>query len=84
MLLRDAGLAFSVGLTVPEAGRSVLGALCETDPAVSGWARAIEIVTDVVSKKLGEERLRHRQCACAIANATMSFAEVIADQDTRS
>jgi hypothetical protein len=67
MRLRDAGLDFPVGLTIPSSGRSLANVVCMVDPPNSEWTQATEIVLAVFGRILGGQRLgtRHRPYAVA-------------------
>jgi hypothetical protein len=77
--LRDAHLDFPVFLTVPNSGDSLATIATPLDPSDSGWAHASAIVCRIIGKRLGDVRLRGHALHCAVANATMGAAEVMAD-----
>jgi hypothetical protein len=81
MLLRDSGLDFPVGFTVPSSGRALVNVVCMVDPPDSDWTQATEIVVAVLGKILGGQKLRTGLSRCAVARAPMSVAEVTADLD---
>ena len=78
--LRDARLDFPVFLTVPNSGESLATMACPLDPSDSDWSRASAIVCRIIGQRLGDARLSGRSLHCAIANATMGAADVIADK----
>jgi hypothetical protein len=77
--LRDAHLDFPVFLTVPNSGDSLATMACPLDPSGKDWSHASTIVCRIMGKRLGDVRLRGRPLHCAVANATMGAAEVMAD-----
>jgi hypothetical protein len=79
MALRDAGLRFPVYLTVPNSGDALAIFATPLDPSDKEWLQASTIVSRIVSKTLGDIPLRNRPQECAMARATMSAADVIAD-----
>jgi hypothetical protein len=80
--LRESGLNFPVGLTVPSSGCAFMTMVTTVDPSEDDWSRATAIVRHLVSCKLGGIRLRSRPLPCAMVNATMGAAEVTADVRT--
>jgi hypothetical protein len=77
--LRDAHLDFPVFLTVPNSGDSLATMACPLDPSASDWSHASAIVCGIIGKRLGGVGLRGRALHCAVANATMGAADVVAD-----
>ena len=77
--LRDARLDFPVYLTVPNSGDSFATMACPLDPTDSDWSHASAIVCRIIGERLGGVRLRGRSLHCAVANATMGAADVVAD-----
>jgi hypothetical protein len=77
--LRDAHLDFPVFLTVPNSGHSVATMACPLDPSDTQWSHASAIVCRIIGQRLGDVRLRGRPMICAVANATISAADVMAD-----
>jgi hypothetical protein len=76
--LRDAHLDFPVFLTVPNSGDSLATMACPLDPSASDWSHASAIVCGIIGKRLGGVGLRGRALHCAVANATMGAADVVA------
>jgi hypothetical protein len=74
--LLKANLSFPIGLTTPSSGRAFLTIVTQNDPSDEEWARASEIVRDIVSKKLVGIELRSRPLPCTIVNAPISAAEI--------
>ena len=52
---------------------------CPLDPSDSDWSHASAIVCRIIGQRLGDARLRGRPLHCAVANATMGAADVMAD-----
>jgi hypothetical protein len=77
--LREAHLDFPVYLTVLNSGDSVATMACPIDPSDSDWSHASAIVCRIIGRRLGNVRLRGRALHCAVANATISATEVMAD-----
>ena len=77
--LRDAHLDFPVFLTVPNSGDFLATMACPLDPSDADWSHASAIVCGVIGKRVGDVRLRGRALHCAVANATMGAADVVAD-----
>ena len=78
-LLHDAHLDFPVFLTVPNSGDSVATMACPLDPSDADWSHASAIVCRIIGQRLGDVRLFGRALHCAVANAAMGAAEVMAD-----
>ena len=77
--LRDAHLDFPVFLTVPNSGNSLATMASPLDPSDSEWSHASAIVCRIIGQRLGDARLHGRPLHCAVANATMGAADVMAD-----
>src|ERR1700730_2297315 len=77
--LRDAHLDFPVSITVPNSGQSVAGMACPLDLTDTQWSQATAIVCRIIGQRLGDVRLRGRALHCAVANATMGAADVVAE-----
>jgi hypothetical protein len=75
--LRDAGLDFTVYLTVPNSGDALTTVACPLDPSSEDWSKASAIVCRITSQRLGIVRLRSRRLVCAVAEATMSAGDVM-------
>src|ERR1700693_5888524 len=80
--LRNAQLDFPVFLTVPNSGDSLATMACPLDPSDEDWSHASAIVCRIIGQRLGDVRLRGRALHCAVANATVGAAEVMADAAT--
>ena len=76
MAMRDEGLHFPVYITVRNSGGSLATIATPLDPSDDDWSRAAAIVCQVMEKKIGGGKLTGRELACAIANGSMSAAEV--------
>jgi hypothetical protein len=74
--LLKANLTFPIGLTTPSSGRAFLTIVTQNDPSDEEWAKASEIVCDIVSEKLDRIELRSRPLPCTMVNAPISAAEV--------
>ncbi len=77
--LREVHLDFPVFLTVPNSGDSLATMACPIDPSDSDWSHASAIVCRIIGERLGDARLCGRPLHCAVANATMGAADVMAD-----
>ena len=77
--LRDAHLDFPVFLTVPNSGESLATMACPIDSSGEDWAHASAIVCRIIGQRLGDARLCGRPLHCAVANATMGAADVVAE-----
>ena len=85
--MREAGLHFQLGLTVPTSGLTLITMVTQEDPGDRDWSHAAAIVCQTVSKKLGAIQLRSQSLMCAMANAPIVAAEIThnaLDFDTRS
>ncbi len=80
--LREAHLDFPVFLTVPTSGESLATMACPLDPSDGDWSHASAIVCRIIGRRLGDVRLRGRSLHCAVANATMGAADVMADTES--
>jgi hypothetical protein len=76
MVLRDEGLNFPVFMTVRDNGNSLATIATPLDPSDGDWSRAAAIVCQVIGKRIGTGGLQSRELPCAIANGSMSAAEV--------
>ena len=77
--LRDAHLDFPVFLTVPNSGESLATMACPLDPSDADWSHASALVCSIIGQRLGDVRLCGRPLQCAVANATIGAADVVAD-----
>jgi hypothetical protein len=77
--LRDANLDFPIYLTVPHSGDPLVTITCPLDPSDEDWSDASVIVCRIIGKRLGTISLRARGLVCAIANETITAAEVTGD-----
>jgi hypothetical protein len=68
--LREAGLNYPVFLIVPNSGNAITTFGTLLDPPPSDWLLVVQIVSGVISDKLGGVTLRNRELACAIATIT--------------
>ena len=80
--LRDAHLDFPVYITVPNSGDSLATMASPLDPSDEDWSHASAIVCRIIGKRLGDARLRGRALHCAVANATMGAADVMAEAES--
>ena len=80
--LREAHLEFPVFLTVPNSGDSLATMACPLDPSDEDWSHASAIVCRIIGQRLGDTRLRGRALHCAVANATIGAADVMADTES--
>jgi hypothetical protein len=79
MVMRDAGLRFPVYITARTEGDSLATIATPVDPSNEDWERASAIACQVIGRKIGDRKLRHRELVCAVANAApISAAEVTA------
>jgi hypothetical protein len=76
MAMRDAHLDCPVALTVPISGEALVMMVTPVDPSDDDWSHAAAIVCQIVSKRLGDIRLRSRPLTCAMANAPMNATEL--------
>jgi hypothetical protein len=77
--LRDEGLNFPIFLTVPRSRIAIATMATPLDPQDDLWLRAVAIVSQIVSERLSGIKLRSREVVCAMANTTMSAADLTAD-----
>jgi hypothetical protein len=77
--LRDAGLNYPIYMTVPTSGDSVATIATPVDPSDDDWEYTTAIACRVIGARLGEKKLITRHLRCAMANATMGAADVVAD-----
>jgi hypothetical protein len=75
--MRNAGLTFALGLTVPDSGPSLITIVSPADPTDDDWMHATAIVRLVAAKKLGGISLNAQPLPCTMANGTMTAAEII-------
>jgi hypothetical protein len=69
MTMRDAGLTFPVYITVRNSGDALVTIATSLDPSDADWHQASAIVCRTLEERVGCDRLRGRELACAIANA---------------
>jgi hypothetical protein len=69
-------LAYPIYLCVPASGDALATFACPLDPDEQSWNEIVEIVSEIVGKKIGTRRLRTRALACAMAGATIAGADV--------
>jgi hypothetical protein len=77
--LRAAGLTSTIFLTVPHSGDAVASMATPLDPSDDEWSQVTEIVCSTVSDRLDGIELRGREMICAMANSTMSAADLTTD-----
>ena len=77
--MQEAGLCDPVFLTVPSGGRALMTMATPADSNHEDWRRMTKIVCIAISDRLDGIRLRSRALPCAMVNATMNAADVIAD-----
>jgi hypothetical protein len=77
--LREAGLSLQVFLTVPRSGNAIATMATPADPTTGVWLSVTRIVSKVVSDRLDGMTLRSRELPCAMADTTMSAADLTAD-----
>ena len=79
MAMRDAGLTFPLYITVRN-GDALVTIATPLDPSDADWQQASAIVCRTLEERIGCNRLRGRELACAIANAgAINAADVTAD-----
>jgi hypothetical protein len=76
--LREAGLNYPIYFAIPNSGDSVVMFMTPLDPIALEWGQATLVIQEILSQKLGIP-LRSRELSCAMANATMTAADVTAD-----
>jgi hypothetical protein len=80
MAMRDAGLTFPVYITVRNSGDALVTIATTADPSDANWQQASAIVCRILEERVGCNRLRGRELACAIASAgSINAADVTAD-----
>jgi hypothetical protein len=77
--LREAGLSLQVFLTVPRSGNAIATMATPADPSTDVWLSVIRIVSKIVSDRLDGTVLRSRELPCAMADTTMSAADLTGD-----
>jgi hypothetical protein len=77
--LLDENLGYPVYLGVPSSGNTVVSMMTPGDPSDSDWHRIGTIVQNILSERLDGILLRSTEMPCAMANATMTAAEITAD-----
>jgi hypothetical protein len=78
--LRNAGIAFPIYITVRDSGDSLATIATPTDPTDDQWRRASAIVCKIIGNWVGCDRLRGRELACAIANASRISATELTER----
>jgi hypothetical protein len=79
MKMRDVGLTFPLYITVRNSGDALVTIATPLDPSDTDWQCAREIVCRTLEERVGCDRLRGRELACAIANAgAINAADVTA------
>ena len=80
MAMRDVGLTFPLYITVRNSGDALVTIATPLDPSDAEWQRASAIVCRTLEERVGCDRLRGRELACAIANAgSINAADATAD-----
>ena len=80
MAMRDVGLTFPLYITVRNSGDALVTIATPIDPSDEEWQQATAIVCRTLEERVGCDRLRGRELACAIANAgAINAADVTAD-----
>jgi hypothetical protein len=80
MKMRDVGLTFPLYITVRNSGDALVTIATPIDPSDEEWQQATAIVCRTLEERVGCDRLRGRELACAIANAgSINAADVTAD-----
>jgi hypothetical protein len=79
--LREAALNFPVFLTVPRSGNAIVTMATPADPQTDIWLKVVQIVSEIVSERLGSMVLQSRELPCAMVSAseTMSGADLTGD-----
>jgi hypothetical protein len=81
MAMRDVGLTSPVYITVRNSGDALVTIASPLDPSDEQWQQASAIVCRTLEERVGCDRLRGRELACAIANAgAINAADVTADK----
>ena len=78
--LRNAGIGFPVYIAVRDTGDSLATIATPTDPTDEDWKHASAIACKVIGNWVGSDRLRGRELACAIANASRIGASELTDE----
>ena len=79
MLIRDAGLTFPILFCIPNSGNALLSMTTPLDPSEAEWTEATAVACAIIARLLGGIRLCSLPLECAMANSTMSAADVIVD-----
>ena len=80
MKMRDVGLTFPLYITVRNSGDALVTIATPLDPSDEAWQQASAIVCRTLEERIGCNRLRGRELACAIANAgAINATDVTAD-----
>jgi hypothetical protein len=79
--LLEAGLNFPVFLTVPNSGSAITTVATEANPQTDIWLKVVQIVSEIVSERLGSIVLKSRPLPCAMASGseTISGADLTGD-----
>jgi hypothetical protein len=78
--MRDVGLSFPIYITVRNSGDALVTIATSSDPSDADWQQASGIVCRPLEERVGCDRLRGRELACAIANAgAINAIDVTAD-----
>ena len=80
MAMRDVGLTFPLYIIVRNSGDALVTIATPLDPSDTDWQRASAIVCRTLEERVGCDRLRGQELACAIANAgAINAADVTAN-----
>ena len=80
MAMRDVGLTFPLYITVRNSGDALVTIATPLDPSDADWQRASAIVCRTLEERVGCDRLRGRELACAIVNeGAINAADVTGD-----
>jgi hypothetical protein len=80
MAMRDVGLTFPLYITVRNSGDALVTIATSLDPSDTEWQQASAIICRTLEERVGCDRLRGRELACAIAIAgAINAADVTAD-----
>jgi hypothetical protein len=80
MAMRDVGLSFRVYITVRNSGDALVTIATPSDPSDADWQQASAIVCRIIEERVGCDRLRGRELACAVANeGVINAADVAGD-----
>ena len=78
--MRDVGLNFPLYITVRNSGDALVTIATPLDPSDADWQQASAIVCRTLEERVGCDRLRGRELACAVANAgAINAADVTGD-----